>query len=111
MAYMAPEIYSSDKTGLPYGTKSDLFCLGVIVHIMMMRENPLKGNKDVQFDRSLPVEWNSMKLLKKWGQEAHEMVFGLLSEKIVRRWDTQRLLVCPFLHKEKNRLDEELSTH
>jgi len=43
MAYMAPEIYTSDKTCLPYGTKSDLFCLGIISYIMMMGMNPLKG--------------------------------------------------------------------
>ena len=40
---MAPEIFSSEKTQLPYGTKSDLFSLGVIAHLMFEGENPLKG--------------------------------------------------------------------
>ena len=35
-AYMAPEVLKCDKIQIPYGTKSDLFCLGVIAHIMMV---------------------------------------------------------------------------
>jgi serine/threonine protein kinase len=111
MAYMAPEIFSSDKTCLPYGTKSDLFCLGVIIYIMMMGENPLKGNKELQFDRTLPVEWKSIELRKKWGQDAHDMIAGLLCEKSNRRWDAQKLLSCNFLDRPKENQDEDASTH
>lgn len=79
---------------------------------MMMGENPLKGKKGDQYDRTLPVEWNSNKLLKKWGQEAQEMICGLLCEKSTRRWDAQRLLACSFLHQNKKEaIDEDNSTH
>lgn len=35
LAFMAPEVFNCEKTLLNYGTKSDLFCLGVIAHMML----------------------------------------------------------------------------
>ena len=70
-----------------------------------------QGKTEAQFDRSFPIEWNSIEMKKKWGSEAQEMVAGLLCEKSVRRWDAQKLLSCSFLDGGKEKIDEDTSTH
>jgi hypothetical protein len=93
---MAPEIYRCEKAEIAYGTKSDLFGLGVIAHIMLAEENPLKG-KTGQIDRSMPVHWDESKLLERSNRNGLELVAGLMAENPVRRWDISKLLHSRFL--------------
>lgn len=58
LAYMAPEVFKCEQQGTPYNTKSDWFSLGVIAHIMMMGENPLKEKEGQPFDRNHEVALN-----------------------------------------------------
>lgn len=58
LAYMAPEVFKCEQQGTPYNSKSDWFSLGVISHIMMMGENPLRGKEGHPFDRNHEVAWN-----------------------------------------------------
>ena len=44
MGYMAPEVINSDpKVFKLYNNKCDIFSMGIIVHMMLMGTNPLKG--------------------------------------------------------------------
>ena len=95
---MAPEIFSSEKTQLPYGTKSDLFSLGVIAHLMFEGENPLKGKGKKEYDRTCSVNMDCAKLKEKWGCSGESMISGLMNETCNKRWDAQRLLSCQFLN-------------
>ena len=94
LAYMAPEVFRCGKFSIPYGIKSDLFSLGVIAHIMMSGENPLRGCQSQIYDRTAKVTWNSGALVEKWGHGGLDMVAGLLQESPARRWDSGKLLEC-----------------
>lgn len=44
MGYMAPEVFANHKDqAKPYTSKCDLFSFGIIVHMILLGYNPLKG--------------------------------------------------------------------
>jgi len=44
MGYMAPEVIeNSGEIKKPYGNKCDLFSFGIISHMLILGNNPVKG--------------------------------------------------------------------
>ena len=95
---MAPEVFKCQDYSVPYGTKSDLFCLGVIAYLLMVGQNPLRGKGKCQiYDRTAVIKIDKIKLNSKWGEYGLDMIIGLLHENANRRWSIDKLLSCYFL--------------
>ena len=57
MGYIAPEIIKNNSENRkPYGCKVDMFSFGIIAHMLLMGNNPLKGKtseETMQLNKSL----------------------------------------------------------
>ena len=53
---MAPEIYFSKEKTVPYTIKSDIWSLGVLLHLMLYRKHPFNGKgEDLKYKKRLIV--------------------------------------------------------
>lgn len=82
MGYIAPEIVNnSEMNRKKYDTKSDMFGLGIIAHMLLMGTNPIRGkhyddtvNKNIKCNFTL----DKKQILLRYGAACYDLLSALL---------------------------------
>ena len=92
--FIAPEIIKKEK----YGTKCDVWSLGVIAHLILTGKMPFEAeNKNKLFEVILNAEFSREGTFSQLSQEAQEFISACLTVDPSKRASPSDLLSFPFL--------------
>lgn len=101
VGYIAPEVLEHEGEGkTKYGTVSDMFSCGIIAHMLLLGNNPLKGStyeETASRNRDCLFELAQVQLEQKYGPHAYPFLSGLLSKYPNFRSTAKQALQSPFL--------------
>ena len=101
--YMSPEICRNEA----YGTATDVWSLGVIMHETFCLRVPFYGADDIEFVKSL-TESEPPQMPSRYSAGTTELVRSMLTKDAASRPSASQLLVAPVLNKAAFRI---LSNH
>ena len=78
MGYIAPEVISNNQEfRKPYECKVDMFSFGIVAHMLLFGNNPLKGksyDETMQLNKTLKYELNTLSIVKRYGEKCYSFV-------------------------------------
>ena len=101
MGYIAPEVMKSvEHNRIRYGAKADMFSFGIVVHILLLGVNPLKGKsyeETFEKNKEFDIHLDDKVIGERYGEFCYSFLSRLLEHNPYHRMSAKEALNHPFL--------------